>query len=337
MNKKDKPRATHESNLPVGNITLRVAVLSDGSRVITRNGMFQAFKRTQRGRSLKETTRVVGFPSFIDAQNLQPFISDELRKELTEFEYVSKSGKMVRRGYKAEILPLVSDVYLQARQAGALSPQQAPLALQAEILTRSLAKVGIVALIDEATGYQSERDKDELQKILGAYISAELLPYQRRFPLEYYKQIYRLRGWPWPPKKKNHTQFVGVITNKIVYELLPEGVLEELQSKNPVLEDKGYRAHKHFQYLTLDIGNPNLEKHLAQIIVLMRISKDWQEFEDHLTEAFERYGKQTKLHLNAEVKPKKSPANKLREFLDSGGRDDAESDFNRALRKASNP
>lgn len=299
--------------------------------------MFQAFKRTQRGRSLRETTRVAEFPSFIDAQNLQPYISDELRKELTEFEYVSKSGKMVRRGYKAEILPLVCDVYLQARADGALAPQQMLLALQAEILTRSLAKVGIVALIDEATGYQSEREKDELQKILSAYISAELLPYQRRFPLEYYKQIYRLRGWAYPPKRKNHTQFVGQITNKIVYDLLPKGVLDELRRKNPVIEDKGYRAHRHHQYLTIDIGNPNLEKHLSQLIVLMRISKDWQEFEDHLTEAFGRYGKQAKLHLKPEVVKKASSAKKLRKFLYKGGRSGAEDDFDRALRKASNP
>ena len=323
--------------MPVGNITLRVAVLSDGTRVITRNGMFTAFKRTQRGRALTDK-RVEGLPSFIDAKNLQPFINDELRRELTEFEYESKSGKMVRRGYKAEILPLVCDVYLQARQQGGiLTPAQDALALQAEILTRSLAKVGIVALIDEATGYQSEREKDELQQILQAYIAEELLPWTRRFPPDFYREIYRLRGWPYVPGKTKQTQYLGKITNDIVYELLPPGVLAELRKQNPVVEGKNWRAHKHHQFLTVDIGNPNLEKHISQLIVLMRISKTWAEFEDHMLEAFDRYGKQTKLHLKAEVVPKESSAKKLRKFLDEGGRDGADDDFNRALRKASNP
>lgn len=40
----------------------------------------------------------------------------------------------------------------------------------ANIIIRSVAKVGIVALVDEVTGYQYEREKDELQKILKAYI-----------------------------------------------------------------------------------------------------------------------------------------------------------------------
>jgi len=299
--------------------------------------MFTAFKRTQRGRALTDK-RVEGLPSFIDAKNLQPFINDELRRELTEFEYESKSGKMVRRGYKAEILPLVCDVYLQARQQGGiLTPAQDALALQAEILTRSLAKVGIVALIDEATGYQSEREKDELQQILQAYIAEELLPWTRRFPPDFYREIYRLRGWPYVPGKTKQTQYLGKITNDIVYELLPPGVLAELRKQNPVVEGKNWRAHKHHQFLTVDIGNPNLEKHISQLIVLMRISKTWAEFEDHMLEAFDRYGKQTKLHLKAEVVPKESSAKKLRKFLDEGGRDGADDDFNRALRKASNP
>lgn len=330
---KKTPQATHEGTLTIGNVNLRVAVLEDGTRVITRNGMFRAFGRTKRGRALSETTRVQGFPSFIDAQNLQPYIDSGLAKELTEFEYISKSGKTVRKGFKANILPQVCDVYLHARQDDALAQQQKHLAVASEIIVRSLAKVGIDALVDEATGYQSEREKDELQKILAAYISEELLPWVRRFPEEYYKQIYRLKGWSYPPKKKNHTQFVGKITNKIVYELLPDGVLEELQAKNPVIS-KGYRPHRHHQYLTIDVGNPNLEKHLSQIIVLMRISKDWQEFEDNLLEAFPRFGDQMKLRLK---EPKESTSSRLRQFIDSGGRENAEPDFDRALRKASNP
>lgn len=324
-------QATHEGILTIGNVNLRVAHLEDGTRVLNRAGIFRAFGRTRRGRALYETARVQGYPSFIDAQNLKPYISADLDKELTEFQYVSKSGKAIRHGFRAEILPEVCDVYLRARQDKVLVKQQEHLAVAAEIIVRSLSKVGIVALVDEATGYQAERDRDELQKILAAYINKELLPWIKRFPDEFYQQIYRLKGWEYNPRNQKRTQLVGKLTNKIVYELLPAGVLEELRKKNPVLEDKGHRAHKHHQFLTIDIGNPNLEKHLAQLIVLMRISKDWQEFEDHLLEAFPRFGDQMKLHFT------ESPRDRLHKFLDSGGREGAEADFDRALEKASKP
>jgi len=56
-----------------------------------------------------------------------------------------------------------------------LSPRQKIIADQCEILVRSFAKVGIIALVDEATGYQYEREKAELQVILKTYISEEIL------------------------------------------------------------------------------------------------------------------------------------------------------------------
>jgi hypothetical protein len=161
-------KATHEGTLAIGSVNLRVAVLDDGTRVLNRAGVFRAFGRTRRGRALSKTTRVQGFPSFIDAQNLQPYISAELSKELREFEYLSKSGKATRTGFKATILPEVCDVYLRAREDGALVKQQQHLAIASEIIVRSLSKVGIQALVDEASGYQEERDRDELQKILAA-------------------------------------------------------------------------------------------------------------------------------------------------------------------------
>lgn len=331
------PKATHEGKLPVADAVLQVAVLEDGTRVISRNGMFKAFGRTKRGRALNETARVKDFPSFIDAQNLQQYIDDDLARELTEFEYTSKSGKTVRKGFKADILPRVCDVYLNARMNGTLTPQQQHLATASEIIVRSLAKVGIVALVDEATGYQLEREKEELQKILAAYINEELQPWIKRFPDEYYRQIYRLKGWPYDEKSQNRTQLLGKITNKIVYELLPDGVLEELRNLNPVNETTKNRSHKHHQFLTMDIGNPNLEKHLSQLIVLMRISKDWTDFEDHIREAFPRYGQQMKLDLEAPALERETTSAKLHSFLKSGGSDGAQEEFDIILEKASKP
>ena len=70
---------------------------------------------------------------------------------------------------------------------------------------------------------------------------------------------------------------IGKLTEKIVYKKLPAGVLGELKKKNPKNE-KGRHRHRHFQFLTEDIGDPHLEKHLAITTALMRASRSWKSF-----------------------------------------------------------
>lgn len=276
-------KATHQGQLPIGDVTLQCAVLEDGTRIISRNAIFRAFKRTKRGRA-KDETRVANMPSFIDAKNLQEFISDDLRPLLTPINYTNTRNREVT-GYNAEVLPLLCDVYLQARTEKKLTTQQQPLAQAAEIIVRSLSKIGIIALIDEATGYQTVRARNELQQILSVYIAKELLPWTKRFPDEFYKEMFRLRGWAFDPLSVKRPLLVGKLTEDIVYKRLPPGVLDELKTKNPK-NDKGYRKFKHHQFLTEDIGNPHLEKHIASVVTLMRISPNWRRFKGNLTRAF---------------------------------------------------
>lgn len=68
----------------------------------------------------------------------------------------------------------IADGILEARSHIKLSPRQEIIADQCEILIRSFAKVGIIALVDEATGYQKVRE-ETLQTILKLYISNEIL------------------------------------------------------------------------------------------------------------------------------------------------------------------
>ena len=61
-------------------------------------------------------------------------------------------GGGIAFGYPATILADICDVVLAARQAGELQKQQEHIAQQCEILVRGFARVGIIALVDEATG-----------------------------------------------------------------------------------------------------------------------------------------------------------------------------------------
>ncbi|HCE57685.1 MAG TPA: hypothetical protein DER09_07680 [Prolixibacteraceae bacterium] len=269
-------KATHEGVLTLGNAEIDVAVLENGQRIVKQTGVFKALNRPSRGNA-----RVIGIPVFMDAKNLQPFIDEELRSVISKVDYADKNGK-IQQGFDANILPLVSDLYLKAREAGVITSQsQLETAKKAEILVRSLAKVAITALIDEATGYQYEREKDELQKILKKYISEELLPWEKRFPDEFYREIFKLNNWDFTVSQINkgsRPSIIGKWTKKYIYSVLPPGVLESLLQLTPRKKD-GRLKHKLHQHLTREEGIEHLNKQIISTVAIMGVSKDWDDFE----------------------------------------------------------
>ncbi len=277
-------KATHEGTLKIGESSILCAVLENDSRVLTQTDFMEAIGRVSSGQGQV----VNNLPPFLSAKNLNPFIPEDLGCTLTPVVFKSLKGGGVRGkslGYRAELLPAVCKVFLRAREAGVLLPSQEHIAKHCEILVCGLATVGIVALVDEATGYQKDREKDELQRILEAYVLKEYLAWTKCFPDEFYEQLFRLRGWEKPSSVKR-PQCVGMLTNKIVYERLPEGVLDELRKLNPVTYERGQRQRKHHQYLTPDIGHKHLSNHIAAVMTLMRVSKNWRQFESMLERAF---------------------------------------------------
>jgi hypothetical protein len=219
------------------------------------------------------------------SNNLKPYVDKVLSTgENFSIKYFSKD-KRILDGYKATILPTICDIFLQARQDKVLNPSQEPLAIISEILVRSLSKVGIIALIDEATGYQAERDRNELQKLLSVYINSEFLPWAIRFPEEFYREIYRLRGWEYKGKAK--TPYVGKITNWLVYYRLPDGILNELKRLNPILnEATKYRKHNLWQRLSKEQGVKHLDMLISTLTSMMRGCDSWEEFERFFRKSF---------------------------------------------------
>jgi hypothetical protein len=277
-------KATHEGKITIGENELNVAVLEDGTRLITQSAIFKAFGRTKRGRALDDI-RVLNRPAFIDAKNLQPFIDLSLDSVLNTITYQSINNNPTE-GYNAEILPKLCKVYLDARAEKKLVTQQLPLARASEILLIALSKIGITALVDEATGYQYERERDELQTILKAYISEELLAWQQRFPHEFYKQIFRLNNWEYTVQNlKSRPSVVGTWTNKYIYKQLPNGILEELKKETPKNETGKLKEHLH-RRLTQDVGHPHLDRQITSVITIMRLSKSWRDFNKKFNELY---------------------------------------------------
>ena len=138
----------------------------------------------------------------------------------------------------------------------------------------------MIALVDEATGYQYGRERFELQKILKAYISEEVLKWQLTFTDDFYKEIFRLWGVSFIPKNiKRKPMFIGNLTNKYIYDQLPDGVLEVLKGNTPKTDSGNYR-HRFHQSLTPDVGREHLRKQITEVTTLMSIARSKQEFQE---------------------------------------------------------
>ena len=137
-------------------------------------------------------------------------------------------GGRTAYGYPATLLTDICDVVLAARAAGDLQPQQLHIAERAEILIRGLARVGIIALVDEATGYQRIREERALAAILEKFLDEEFQPWSKTFDFTFYEQIFRLKGWGNAYGVKR-PQVIGHYTNDLVYDRVAPGVLAELQ------------------------------------------------------------------------------------------------------------
>ena len=238
-------------------------------------------------------------PSFLRPERLKPFINKDLTSAFTPIQFQAASGGSIAFGYRARLLPEVCEIFLKARDAGALAPSQLHIAEQAEILIRGLATVGVIALVDEATGYQRIREERALATILEQFIAKELQTWTKTFPYEFYEQIFRLKGWPGPNGVKR-PKVIGHYTNDFVYSRIAPTLLETLKSKNPTLPS-GERRNKHHQWFTPDIGHPKLKEHLAAVIALMKAAPNWEGFIRSINRALPQYDKTMQLPFYADA------------------------------------
>lgn len=266
------PKVLRPGVLNLSGIKIPCAVLDNGKRVLTENGITNALLGSRSGASkrIKSAQENSGapVPLFLAPRNLQPFISQELWDgPLAPIKCADENKTF----YDANLLPAVCDIWLRARDAGDLQKQQYNKARKAEILMRALAHVGIVALVDEATGYQEVRPRDALQVYLEMLIRKELASWAKKFPNEFYENIYKLKGWPWLGMRKNRFSIVAHYTRDLVYERLAPGLLQELENKSP-RDETGNRKNKFHQWLTDDIGNPMLAQHLHSLVMFQRLA-----------------------------------------------------------------
>lgn len=289
------PTAEYIGILKLGDLDIPCAVLPDGRRVLSQRGVMSALGRKYGGKDFRAQDGGEDgggkLPFYLAASGLKPFIDSDLAAVVSApIPYKHGKGGGIAQGVDAALLPKICDVWLKAREGSALNKPQLTVAQRAEILMRGLAHVGIISLVDEATGYQRDRARDALAQILEAFVAKELQPYLKTFPAEYYEHLFRLYELPYPPvgNKSWRPSFFGCITNEVVYSRLAPDLLPELKKAASKAERKA-RLH---QWLTQEVGHPKLREHLASIVSIMKLSRTPEDFKNNVNIVHPRFGDQ---------------------------------------------
>jgi hypothetical protein len=269
---KPLPQATHEGFLQIG-AEIPCAVLEGGTRVLTQSGMMVAIGRARQAKGREFYNADVNLPSFLTANNLKPFIPEELYKTSAQIEFRTIRGARAF-GYAAELLPRVCGVFLDAQAAGALTKSQEHIAAHALMLIRGFANVGIIALVDEATGFQYDRPRRDLEEYLKKFLSESLRKWVRTFPGDYFKHLCRLKGVELRPDMRL-PQYFGHLTNDLVWKRIAPGLLNALKERKV---ERGHKSDKLHSWTSEELGKPELLLHLGTVVGLMKANNDYDAF-----------------------------------------------------------
>ncbi len=271
---KDLPKATYgskDSPLIVGGIEIACYVLDDATRVITHRGLQRSIGMAQSGGAQRMVNLIASFESKgIDCKDLRSRIESPV-------EFQIQDGNRAF-GYEATVLADICDALLSAQAKGVLLKQQAKFAKCAEILKNGFARVGIIALIDEATGFQYSRARNDLNRLLEQYLSKELARWARAFEADFYKHLHRLKGWKYDPESTKRSHAVARLTVNLTYDRIHPELLKELKSAKAERGKPGQKLHQWLS-TTPNGGHPRLKQHLEGITALLKVASSWNQFQ----------------------------------------------------------
>ena len=276
------PEAKWWGDLPVGGLTLPVYVLDDGRRIISRTGAANVLTKGKAGGNLE---------SYIGIEVLRPFMPGNFQDQLIEFNLTGVVNKTAR-GMLAETFLEVCQAYVSARDQGALTTErQIAIAIQANMVLSACAKVGLIALIDEVTGYQYERAQDALRLKLRLFLEDEMRKWEKTFPDELWKEFGRLTNWKGQPHQR--PKYWGKLVMELVYDYLDPDVADWLKKNAP----KPRGGQNYHQWLSSQYGLKRLVEHLWMLIGMASACRNMAELREKMAERFGRTPVQFHLFL----------------------------------------
>lgn len=269
------PRALYSGKLPIGGLELDCYVLDDenNTRILSATAVFEAFDRPRKGMNSRLEIDGTKLPPFLASKALFPFINQELMRWTKQVEFLD--GLQKKSGYNAEILPEMCSLYLKARRSNGLLSNQIKLAERAEILQEGFAKVGLIALIDEATGFQINRKSEALRQLLQTYLAEGIRKWIKEFPDDFFSELDRLYGNQ-NLKSSQRPAYYGKFINTYVYEPIENGKINPELQKRYKEDNKIHRKHQHFN----DFGAQQLRIQIGRILGLMQVAPNIEWFKN---------------------------------------------------------
>lgn len=275
------PEAISQGLMTIGDTQIDCYVLKDGRRLIHKRAMAKALGLKSEGGN--------AFMKTLSGKTLGPLLPPDLKDKIVRhIEFKPLNGDPAH-GYEATVLIDLCYALIDAEPR--LLPNQKFLARQAQIIVRSSAKLGIIALVDAATGFLEDKRRDEYRQIWAQCVREEARKWEEReFPDDLFEIFYRAYGLKrLNPDSTRHPKFFAKLIRKYIYQPLLNSngaILEQLDEKNPVVYANGGRRYKLWQFLTDEIGLPAFRAQVWQVVGLGKAAKSKSQLEARFFEAF---------------------------------------------------
>jgi hypothetical protein len=277
----DLPKARSEGVLPIGDVKVDVYVLWDRRRLVSKRAMARALGLQSDGGN--------AFLKTLSGKTIGSIIPNSLWEKINNPIVFKPLTGDPAHGYEATVLIEVCDALMDGRTD--LLPNQMFLARQAEVIVRAAAKIGIIALIDEATGFIEDKRREEYRTLWQQFVRDEFRQWEEaEFPDDIFDMMYKIYGLKRiNPNSTKHPKFFAKFIRKYIYIPLANSngaILEQLEEKNPVVYANGGRRYKLFQFLSDEIGVPALRQHVWQVVGIGRSVRTKDQFERSFYSAF---------------------------------------------------
>jgi hypothetical protein len=288
----DVPKAVLWGDLQLGNKSLPAYHLDNNMRVISLKGVVVSLIETEGGQ-LAEYIKVKSLKDFLPI-DLMPAENDQI-PALIKFDTTGEGFTKYALGLPADKFIDLCEAYAKAADIpGNLTERQSRIAANANAFIRACAKVGIIALVDEATGYQAKRPIDELQLKLKLFLAEEMRKWDRTFPDDLWVQFGRLTKWKGSLHQR--PKYWGTLVMELIYEYLDADVAQWLRDNAP----KPRKGQNYHQWMNEQYGLKRLVEHIWKVIGIASTCSDMKELKHKMEE---QYGKRPGFQFELKLIP----------------------------------
>ena len=293
VKKAGPPEAKYKGFLNLLDMDIPVYVLSNGQRVVGRTSAAEMLSDIKGGGSLEK---------YIGVSSLKPFINTDIVLErMVSFSLPEVQGlKREVKGLPADLLieicqGFVNALHAEHRSEATLTDRQRQMAIKAGMFVSACAKVGLDALIDEATGYQYDRAEQALEVKLRAYLADEMRKWEKTFPDQLWVEFGRLTNWKGSVTQR--PKYWGKLVMELVYEYLDPDVADWLKTHAP----RPIHGQNYHQWLSEQHGLKRLTEHIWMLIGMASACHSMMELKQKMAERFGRVPVQYTLFIPGEV------------------------------------